>query len=252
MTPVRIFLINLIVLMAVGNAYAATSDKFQLWTTQEQVIDVVAHYPDEPGAHPALVLLPGQSYHKDLRLLKHLALRAVKQGFVVLRFDWSFFYNKEKSPSRNLAREEADLAAVMKFVRESPRIRQDRVYLAGKSLGSILASKSFQEQKSLRGLVLLTPVMKSAEHGNRFYGGVLEDSRPRLVVHGAQDSFSGMKTVKEFFMDSESLDVLTLPGNHSLNLGTKGGKAGAEFSRANIDLAVEHILHWLRFDAYFK
>lgn len=234
-----------------NGTFAATTDSFQLWTEKDQVVDVVAHYPFVKDAAPAIILLPGQSYHKDLRLLKDFALKAVKAGFVVLRFDWSFFYNKEKSPSKNLEREEADFAAVLKFARESQRIRQDRIYLVGKSLGSIVATKAFLKHKSIRALTLLTPVMKAREQGERFYGGMLSENRQMLVIHGAQDKFAPYAMVQAFFAPNENVELYSLPGNHSLNMGKDFGQTGIEFSRKNIQLAIDNMLHWIEFNHLF-
>ncbi len=241
----------IVFLSNISVANAASSDSFQLWTKKEQVVDVAAHYPVATTPSPTLIILPGQAYHKDLRLVKSLAENAVKAGYVVLRFDWSFYFNKEKGPSKDLSREREDFAAVLKFARENPRILQNKIYLVGKSLGSIVAARAFAKEKGVRGLVLMTPVMKKFSHGEKFYGALYDDSRPKLLVYGADDKFSPASLVKDYFSQLERFKLLSFPGNHSLNLGKDFGRKAGKFSQANIGLVISHILHWIEYDSKF-
>lgn len=249
----RYIVLTLVVITSFSfRAQAQTTDPFQLWSTPDTIVDVVAHYPEARGPRPAIIILPGQSYHKELRLVRGLAEFAAKNGFVVLRFDWSFFYNKEGEPSKNLAQERADVAAVLKFAQESPRVQQNRIYLVGKSLGSVVAANFFVDHGSLRALVLLTPLLQNKAMRERFYGRLSGDSRSVLIVSGTSDKYAPEQELSSLGQQIKNSTVMPLPGNHSLNLGINPESKSFVFSRENVELAIRQIVHWIEYDDSFS
>ena len=142
---------------------------------------VLVDLPEGAGPFPALVLAPGQRYHLQLPALAQVAQQCARRGIAVLRFDWS-------QPSPPTAAEPAaewlDLQAVMRKARSDARLDPHRLWVGGKSLGSVLAWRLLRSDAALRGAVLLTPL---GSRGDEFYPDAQQEPRPLLFLAGEQD-----------------------------------------------------------------
>jgi alpha/beta superfamily hydrolase len=115
-----------------------------------------------------VVICPGRGYHKDLPLVKDLATRLNEEGFATLRFNWSFFTNKVQ-PSQDGSVELADIDAVIEMAKNIPGVDSSRIYLVGKSLGSVFGYHAFQKHPELRACLLYTPIIPEPGTGSAYY-----------------------------------------------------------------------------------
>jgi len=111
------------------------------------------HRPEKPNG-VAVVIAPGQGYHKDLPLIVESAKALADAGFLAVRFDWAYFTAKGQR-SADLKPEMDDLEASIHFARQQEGI--EKVVIAGKSLGSMVAlNRAAARPDDLAGLALLT------------------------------------------------------------------------------------------------
>ena len=192
----------------------------------------------------AIVLAPGQGYHKELPLMKRSAEALTEAGFTVIRFDWAYFTAKGE-PSEELAKEVADVDAVMAFARKQEGI--SKVLLAGKSLGSVVTIRwGKQHSDDAAGFALLTPPMNDYDDptmiGEQVSGfEKLGDSA--LLVVGDRDPLCDLQVLYRALQNTGSRQhVVIVPGDHSFVEGAKDSPETLE----NVDLAVRNLVVWAK------
>src|SRR5512140_3062938 len=101
-------------------------------------------------------------------LLEHIAAAGAQAGLAVCRFDWAHgdHDGAAGSVSEDLAAETQDMATVLAIALNHTNVDPHRVFIGGKSVGSVVAWKLFSHERDLAGAVLLTPLFPApaAEH----------------------------------------------------------------------------------------
>lgn len=197
---------------------------------------------------PALLIAPGDGYHRNLALTAGLAQSATASGWVTLRFDWRYYSNNPSDgrPSRDFITEQADFEAALAFLKKHPRVDASRIVIAGKSMGSIVASRTFVADTTPKALLLLTPVCRSGGDAAKNYHRVLADTRPVIVVMGNRDGVCPLANLYNWAKDGDPrIAVLTFPGNHSFLVGSDKDSALTARNQSNIDHAINAAVHWL-------
>ena len=201
---------------------------------------VLIDMPSGPGPHPVLVLAPGVSYHLRMPLMARVAATLCEHGIAVYRFNWRYLDAEPKGqPSDDLSVELAELQAVIALARSDARIRSDRIVVAGKSMGSVVASRAFEADASLAGAVLLTPLVSRVEPGRTdststaelHYGSLQAEQRPTLLVCGDRDPYCDTRQLHRFAAASTpALRVAVVGGDHGFAMPGLEGEA-AEIAR---------------------
>jgi alpha/beta superfamily hydrolase len=199
-----------------------------------------------------VVICSGQGYHKDRPLLLEFAREAEKMGIASLRFNWSYFTAGE-NPSADGSREMADISAMLQLVKNHPAIDSTRIYIAGKSMGSLFAYYAFQEHPELKGCLLLTPLLSKTEEGNNYYPDLAKETRPVAFILGDRDS--AMCNLTELYKYlgncSQNISVVALAGGHGIQI--EGGDETPETRQINelsIRLAAELAAYRLKVFEY--
>jgi uncharacterized protein len=175
-----------------GVPVPALAEAGQLTTPRGARIDVMAEFP--PGATvpvAAVVLAPGANYPMRRPLMEAAARELLARGIAVWRFDWAYAtFQPPGRPSERLADEVEDMRTVVDKARHDPRVAAGRLFVAGKSLGSAVASRLMASDPTLGGAVLLTPLCseKSGEPiasvADENYPGLSRERRPLLFIAG--------------------------------------------------------------------
>lgn len=216
---------------------------------------VVIDMPPGPGPHPALVLAPGVSYHLRMPLMARVAAMLCEHGIAVYRFNWRYLDSEPKGqPSDDLSVELSELQVVIALARNDARVRSDRVVVAGKSMGSVVASRAFEADASLAGAVLLTPLVSQVEPGRTdstptaelHYGALQADRRPTLLVSGDRDPYCDTRELYRFAAASTpAMRVAVVGGDHGFAMpGLEDGAAGLARDRSH-ELVARLVLDFL-------
>lgn len=206
------------------------------------------HLPQIKGKSPCVIICSGQGYHKDLPLIKEFALLAEKQGFAAVRFNWSYFTAKG-SPSAEGSVELKDIESILKMVRQHPAIDTSRIYIAGKSMGSLLAYYAFMEHQELKGCLLLTPLLPDAEQGNAYYPELAKEKRPVAFILGDRDyqMCKLAELYKYLGTCPQHIPVVVLAGDHGIQLeNKKNDDAITKLNLESIRLAAEAAVYRLK------
>lgn len=228
-----------------GQDAEPTVREFEVPNRRGAMLDAVLHVPGVKNG-TAVVIAPGQGYHKDLPLIVRSAQRLSDAGFHVLRFDWTYFTAKGR-PSDDLSSERQDLDAAIAWVRKFEGVR--KVIVAGKSLGSRVAlQRAAEKSGDLAGVALLTFPIHDPGAAEKLFVDASELDRtacPLLVVTGDRDPLCDLRTLYGLLAKSKStIPVVTVPGDHSLN--DPDDKKNEARTAEHIETAVDALVLWCR------
>ena len=203
--------------------------------------------PAGAGRAPALVIAPGQGYDRNAPVMRGLAEAAHAAGFVTLRFDWGFYSAGKTAPAdRGLSMELAELRAAVAFLRQHARVDAARIYVAGKSLGSVVAHRVFVDDAHIKGAVFLTPIVRQRGDGERNYPRLAAQTRPWLVVLGEADPLCPLPNLYDWLATAGSAaPVLVFGGDHQLDV-VPADSADQTPNQRNVAQAIEATVLWLR------
>jgi predicted alpha/beta-hydrolase family hydrolase len=197
-----------------------------------------------PSTVPALVIAPGQGYHMDLALTRGLFERVAAEGWIAVRFDWSF-HTAKREPSKSYHQEVEELQAVIEHARALPGCDRSRLYIVGKSLGAGIALERASADPSIRGVILLTPPIHSPKPEYKM-GTIrprLEKLRqPSLIVVGERDPLCELGRLYTLLSGlAHAPHLAVVGGDHSLRPTTP-----EESGVAHVELALSHAVDWLK------
>lgn len=207
-------------------------------------LDTDISLPPGQDSAPCVIICPGRGYHKDLPLVKDLAARLNEEGFATLSFNWSFF-TQQTQPSPDGSAEMADIDTAIAMAKASPGIDVKRIYLAGKSLGSVFGYHAFREHPELRGCVLLTPVIPDPSLGKVYYPGLKDEKRPVVFILGDTDTANcPLPNLYTYLADTGSnIPVVVLSGGHSFEINSDYSDP---INIQNTRMAIEAGVYWLK------
>jgi len=211
-----------------------------------QAPEVIAGYPPGKGPFPVMVLGAGQGYHMRLPILEKTAEALVKEGIAVYRFDWRFYTRDpaklEMSPG--LAEETADFQAVLALVRADPKVDRARIFVGGKSLGSLVGYRVFAADPALKGVALITPVCHQGPI-EKMYPGIEKETRPVAFVLGDKDPVCPAARFAEYVALSRSAKSLQRAslsrGDHAFGYGPDASAEQKAQQAKNIDFAAGYV-----------
>lgn len=242
----KIAFLFLVIIFCLSGAQLYSKDKKN--DKQWKNLDYKMRVPAANKKFPCIIICPGRGYHKDLPLIKDLAKRAYINDIASVTFNWSFFTNKQ-NPSPDGSAEIADIESILAMVMQDPRIDISRVYIAGKSLGTLFAYFAFQEHKELKGCILLTPLLSKAEEGEDFYPDLNKETRPVTFIIGEKDSLNCPLPELYRYLGNctDNVSVITLNGGHSLQIeGNPEDYILNQINKKNIRLAIDAVILKLR------
>jgi len=135
--------------------------------------------PTGSGPFPAVVLLAGSGPHdRDEtaganHIFKDLAEGLSSRGIVVLRYDKRTYAYQTLDPQKVTVKEEVieDGVAAVKLLRARPEVAHDRIFVAGHSLGAMLAPEVAKKAWPVAGIVMLAP------NGRQLAAGIVQQIR---------------------------------------------------------------------------
>ena len=223
------------------------AERMKLTTPRGAMLDVIADFPAGNGPFPAIVFAPGQGYHMGLPLMETTAKEFVARGFAVYRFNWAYFSNaaKKGEPSPGYAAEVEDMNAVLAKARDDARVAKDKVVVAGKSLGSIVAWQVLAKNRDVKGGIFLTPVCSRISESasvptsvaSENYPGITKEKRPLAFVAGELDPLCAAPILYRFVAEAGgAARVLIVGGDHGFANPKITGSMGDEIMKSNVKL----------------
>ena len=237
------------------------AESIKLKTPRGATLDVIAEFPAGNGPFPAIVLAPGQGYHMGLPAMEVTAKQMVAQGISVYRFNWAYFSNDAKNgqPSKDYVAEIDDMTTVLNKARSDPRVAKDKIAIAGKSLGSLVAWQVLAKNKDIKGGLFLTPVCSEMQSGSAIassiaaknYPGIGNEKRPLAFIAGEADPLCAAPALYQYVSQAGGATRISIVGgNHGFAHPKLTGALGDEALKSNVKivalLAADFVVELLR------
>jgi predicted alpha/beta-hydrolase family hydrolase len=240
-----------------ANVFAA--DDAVITTPRGAKVNVKTHKAAGTN-QPLLVVAPGQGCNWLGSMFETIATKGAERGYTVVRFNWNYCNTNpsDPQPSDKFVNEIEDFNAVLKFAKELPGVDTRHVFLAGKSLGSMVGQRVFTSHTDLQALALLTPVCsyETDDNGNPYpaplpvtdesYPGLKNDKRQILMAGGSNDPICFLPILHKYLGDSKgNIVTATVGGDHGLNIKNQAGTVDQSKTANNINAFVGLVLNWL-------
>jgi hypothetical protein len=251
-------LILLTVFFCVTQASAMIETK-KLTTARGAELEVTVHAAAAPHS-PTIVVAPGQSCNSKGPLFETLGKNGSLSGFTVIRFEWAYCLKDPAKPypSPELKNEIEDYVTVLQYAKSLKTVDTNRITLAGKSLGSMVAYAVFHTELSAKALVLLTPVCtyKTDEAGKPLpepmrvceenYPELKKETRPVFMTLGDHDDLCISNVLFDYLKDSTgNIQVNIAGGDHGFRIMNADGSLNDTKTMKNIETVVNTVLNWV-------
>jgi len=168
-----------------------------------------------------------------------MANKACAEGFNVLAIDWAY-YSDKGNPSAYLSKESMDLQTGIDYLIKQEFSDSENIFLAGKSFGSVIAYNKFLENISLKGLFLLTPLVRDMAGYRACYPDFAKQNRSITLITGNNDRGNCpldtlYKAAAEF---KSNVNIIVVNGDHGLNVSDFKDEKFIPLNSANLDNAV--------------
>jgi len=204
-----------------------------------------------------LLLGPGQGCNPRLDMYNAIANEAKDKDFTVVRLYWAYCIidSQKGNPSDDLSKEKEDFVTALSYVRNELKFTDSNIFIGGKSLGTYVSFAIFESQKSLQGLLMLTPVCTDAEtdHKNpknifaESYPGLESETRNVLLAQGNADQICNTHHFQDYLNNKGTNFIpLVVRGDHSFGIQNPDGQYNLELKDKNLRAISKWIFTWLR------
>jgi predicted alpha/beta-hydrolase family hydrolase len=220
----------------------------------------VWHLPTAQATNGALIVLHGSSNTKDSPLSVEMCKRAAGIGLTALRFD--FRYVQKGGPAGfNPYREGLeDLIGAYNFIQSfGKEMKPRRIYLAGKSLGGLVALALAQKagyRDKIRGVVVFGFALHQPGQTKTLLPppGLTAPDCDVLVIQGELDPFGNLDEVSEYCLEAGiPVDIFSIQGaGHGYEPVQRPGQPAPEpgelekAQQQNIETALAQAVDWLK------
>ncbi len=234
----------------------ARYDEVKIKTPVQTEVLVMRHLPTVTGHSPAVIVASGRSCNsKRWDFFSSFGDAASESGLAVFRFEWSYCDFPEgdprRAPSKGGVREKAEYQAVLEFAKNQATVDPRKVFIAGKSMGTMLAHQVFMDNSSA-GLMLLTPICSEVYDqndkplpapiniGEEVYPLLKTAKSPVLFVVGEKDDACVLQNLYDFLKDSHrNISVVVVGGGHGFELEDQVSTV------RNHDVAAKAAINWM-------
>lgn len=210
-----------------------------------------------PGQKSVLVMGQGQGCGPRFELYDPIGAEAGLNGFTVVRLYWAYCVADPQNgnPADDLSTEKEDFLTALNYVRNNLGYGDSKIFIGGKSLGTLVSSEIFLSQKSLQGLVMLTPICTDAQtdpnnHKNIFaesYPGLNSENRVVLIAQGNVDPICETQHFQEYLREQGNKFVpLVVKGDHGFGIKKSDGQYNTELVDKNLQVISKWIFSWLK------
>lgn len=218
----------------------------------------VWHLPTAEATNGAIIVLHGSNNTKESPLSVEMCQRAAEIGLTALRFDFRFV--PDGDPARFNPYQEGleDLIGAYNFIASfGKEMKPKRIYLAGKSLGGLVAlamAQNAQYRDKIRGVIVFGLALHPPGQTKSLIPPDMQEPDCNvLIVQGDRDPFGTLDEVGDYCIEASiSSMIVTIRGaGHSFEPVSLPGEPPLEPDEAkeqhqeNIYEALIEAMDWL-------
>lgn len=241
-----------LVSVSAAKAQVRSASNLRVVTPRGAELEVIVSRPVGKGPFPVVVLGSGSSYTMQQPILERVARSLVKSGVGVYRFNWAYHVRDPAHGKQSADRQDEleDMRTVLELARSATWTDPERIFLGGKSLGSIIAWQLFRREPNVAGALLLTPVCSRASEPaftpGVNYPDLAVEQRPVQWILGDEDPVCEPRTLYQFLAHAPRAQrVALLQGNHGFSHGSTPEQTPSVATRRVIELAADLASHFV-------
>ncbi len=220
----------------------------------------VWHLPVVQATNGAIIVLHGSSNTKDSPLSEGMCRKAAQIGLTALRFDFRYV-RKGGLAGFNLYKEGIeDLIGAYNFIQSFGReMKPKRIYLAGKSLGGLVALTLAQKEEyrdKIRGVIVFGLALHQPCQTKTLLPppGLAAPDCEVFIIQGELDPFGNLDEISEYCLEAAiPVDIFSIEeAGHSYEPIQRPGKPALEpgeqekAQQENIETALTQAINWLK------
>ncbi len=222
------------------------------------VLQGVWHLPTAEATNGALIVLHGSSNTKESQLSVEMCQRAAGIGLTALRFDFRFVPDGDAAKFNPYQEGLEDLLGAYNFIASfGKEMKPKRIYLAGKSLGGLVALAMAQKPEyraKINGVIIFgLPVHQPGRKRSLLPPDKGELDCYVLILQGERDPYGSLDEVRDYCVEASipSMIVTIEKAGHSFEPVTLPGEAllepheAEERHQVNIYEALLEAMDWL-------
>lgn len=220
----------------------------------------VWHLPSVQATNGALIVLHGGSHTKDSPLSVEMCQRAANIGLTTLRFDFRYVQSGGPANFNPYTEGLEDLIGAYNFIQSfGKEMKPRRIYLAGKSLGGLVALFMAQKpayRNSVRGVIVFGFALHQPGQTKTLLPppGLTAPDCDVLVIQGELDPYGNLDEISEYCLEAAiPVDIFSIEGaGHSYEPIQRPGQPDltpAEQEKAqqeNLETALTQATDWLK------
>jgi predicted esterase len=252
MLSARFIIASLLIFISL-NSYSFDS-QIDLKTSRGALIKLDIY---NSGFSSVLIIGPGQGCNLRPDLYGSIAEEAKVNGFTVINLHWAYCVADPKNgqPADDLSDVTEDFLSALEYARKELKFTDDKIFIGGKSLGSLVSAPIFQSQKQISGLVLLTPVCTEIDPNTKIHKNIFSEyypeldleTRPVLLAQGNEDQKCDNNYFQDYLKEKRNNFIpLVVKGGHSLTIQNADGQVNVDLSKRNIDSISKWIFTWIK------
>ncbi|MBN9391728.1 MAG: dienelactone hydrolase family protein [Chloroflexi bacterium] len=220
----------------------------------------VWHLPTSQATNSAIIVLHGSSNTKESPLSVEMCRRAAEIGLTALRFD--FRYVEKGGPAGFHPYKDGidDLIGAFNFIQSfGKEMKPKRIYLAGKSLGGLVALTLAQKPEykdKIRGVIVFGFAMHQPGQTKTLLPppNLGAPDCDVVVIQGELDPFGSLDEISEYFLEAAiPVDIVSIEGaGHGYEPVERPGQPalGADElekeHQENVEIALKEAVEWLK------
>lgn len=220
----------------------------------------VWHLPTVQATNGAIIVLHGSSNTKDSPLSVEMCRRAAEIGLTAFRFDFRYVERGGAAGFNPYKEGIEDLIGAYNFIQSfGKEMKPRRIYLAGKSLGGLVALTLAQKQEyrdKIRGVVMFGFALHQPGQTKTLLPppDLTAPDCEVLVIQGDLDPFGNLDEISEYCLEAGlSVDIFSIEGaGHSYEPVSRSGQSALgpgekeKVQQENIETALTQAIDWLK------
>ncbi len=200
--------------------------------SRKQRLVGMLHTPEKATKSPAIVCCHGFGRNKvdKFRFWVRIARELCKNGFIVLRFDFSGHGDSEgKMDDISISQEINDLECAINYLKNLDDTESDKIGIIGHSLGGEVAVLESTKNASIKTIVLLAPVVDYKKLGSDFQRALTQVQKSESVEVASHmvkkryfDELQKFKPLEE--IEKINAPVLIIHGSADERVNIEGSK----------------------------
>lgn len=198
--------------------------------------EIITETPQSKESKGLIIIAPAKKYTMHKPLFSSLSKKLLKEGFIVVRFNWGFIKHSTE-PSKNLVTEAHELNDIVSFFQKKFSKTKRETFLIAKSFGTRVFMKS--QINRLGHVSLMTPNCDRQNTFDKTYGRLFQTHARINISLSIHDPYCQVGQIYDFISSHHNkITLYTTYGDHNFQTNHD--------SKQNQELVLRQLVNWVK------